>query len=75
MSLGEFGVKKIGTEDVTIDGMTYSCKKLSMVLTMFSWAWTGIYWIDTETGLLVQSGEKKGKNEKIMWQLKKLSFK
>ena len=32
-------------------------------------------WIDTETGLLVQSGEKKGKNEKIMWQLKKLSFK
>lgn len=75
MSLGEFGVKKIGTEDVTIDGKTYSCKKLSMVLTMFSWAWTGIYWIDTETGLLVQSGEKKGKNEKIMWQLKKLSFK
>ena len=75
MSPGEFGVKKIGTEDVTIDGKTYFCKKLSMVLTMFSWAWTGIYWIDTETGLLVQSGEKKGKNEKIMWQLKKLSFK
>ena len=42
---------------------------------MFSWAWTGLFWIDTETGLLVQSGEKKGKNEKIMWQLKKLSFK
>ena len=41
---------------------------------MFSWAWTGIYWVDKETGMLVQSGEKKGNKEKVMWQLKKLDF-
>ena len=74
MSLGEFGAKKVGAEDITVNGKTYSCTKLSMVLTMFSWAWTGIYWVDKETGMLVQSGEKKGNKEKVMWQLKKLDF-
>lgn len=75
MSLGEFAAKKIGTEDVTVNGKTYSCVKISMVLTMFSWAWTGLFWVDTETDQLVQSGIKKGNKDKIEWQLKKLDFK
>lgn len=74
MSLGEFAAKKIGTEDVTLDGKTYSCVKISLVLTMFSWAWMGLFWYDAQTGQLVQSGEKKGTKEKINWQLKKLTY-
>ena len=74
MSLGEFGAKKVEEEDVTVNGKTYSCMKLSMVLTMFSWAWTGLYWYDKQTGQLIQSGEKKGNKEKIMWQLKQFNF-
>lgn len=74
MSLGEFAAKKIGTENVTVNGKAYSCVKISMVLTMFSWAWTGLFWVDTETGQLVQSGAKKGNKEKIEWQLKELRF-
>ena len=75
MSLGEFAAKKIGTENVSIDGKTYSCVKISMVLTMFSWAWTGLFWVDTATGQLVQSGVKKGNKEKPEWQLKELTYK
>ena len=74
MSLGEFGANKVGEEDVTVNGKTYSCVKINMVLTMFSWAWTGVYWYDKETRQLIQSGEKKGNREKIMWQLKNFSF-
>ena len=75
MSLGEFAAKKIGTEKVSIDDKTYSCIKISLVLTMFSWAWTGLFWVDTATGQLVQSGVKKGNKEKPEWQLKELTYK
>ena len=70
MSLGEFAAKKIGTEVINVNGKDYTCTKLSLVLTMFSWAWTGLYWYDQETGQLVQSGTQKGKNENILWKLK-----
>lgn len=67
MSLGEFAAKKIGEETVNIDGNEYSCIKVSMVITMFSWAWTGLYWYDKQTGQLIQSGIQKGKNEIIQY--------
>ena len=70
MSLGEFAAKNIGTEVINVNGKDYTCTKLSLVLTMFSWAWTGLYWYDQETGQLVQSGTQKGKNENILWKLK-----
>lgn len=60
MGLGEFAAKKLGEEDIEVNGKNYRCNKISFVLTMFSWAWTGLYWYDKETGLLVKSGEKKG---------------
>ena len=69
MNLGEFAAKKLGQEQITVDGKTYSCEKVSLVLTMFSWAWTGLYWYDTQTGQLIQSGEKKGKAEKILYRI------
>ena len=75
MSLGEFAAKKIGTEKVSIDDKTYSCIKISLVLTMFSWAWTGLFWVDTATGQVVQSGVKKGNKEKPEWQLNELTYK
>ena len=75
MALGEFAVKKEGSDNVTIDGTEYSCDKISMVLTMFSWAWTGLYWYDKKTGQLVQSGTQKGKSETILWKLKKFVYK
>ena len=75
MSLGEFAAKNLGTEDVTIDGTKYSCVKVSFVLTIFSWAWTGLYWYDRKTGQLVQNGTKKGNDETILWKLKKFEFK
>lgn len=70
MGLGEFAAKKLGEETVEVNGRTYSCVKISFVLTMFSWAWTGLYWYDKETGLLVQSGEKKGNGVNIQYSLK-----
>ena len=69
MNLGEFAAKKLGTEQITVNGSAYSCYKVSLVLTMFSWAWTGLYWYDTQTGQLIQSGEKKGKTEKILYRI------
>ena len=75
MSLGEFASKNLGTETITVDGTEYSCVKVSFVLTMFAWAWTGLYWYDTKTGQLVQSGTQKDKNETILWKLKKFEFK
>lgn len=59
MGLGEFAAKKLDEESITVDNRTYDCIKVSFVLTMFSWAWTGIYWYDKTTGIMVQSGEKK----------------
>ena len=70
MGLGEFAAKKLGEETVSVDGKSYACRKLSLVLTMFSWAWTGVYWYDRETGQLVQSGTQKGGKETILWRLK-----
>lgn len=72
MNLGEFAAKKLGTENITIDGKEYNCQKVSLVLTMFTWAWTGLYWYDTESGQLLQSGERKGKSEKIMYTAKNI---
>lgn len=60
MGLGEFAAKKCGEEIVELNGKTYNCDKISFVLTQFSWAWTGYYWFDKQTGQMVQSGEKKG---------------
>lgn len=69
MSLGEFAAKKLGIEQIIVNGNAYSCYKVSLVLTMFSWAWTGLYWYDIQTGQLIQSGEKKGKTEKILYRI------
>ena len=71
MGLGEFQAKKEGEEAVTINGVSYDCVKISFVLTMFSWAWKGLYWFDKKTGQMVQSGEKsKGISEKIIYRIK-----
>ncbi len=72
MSLGEFAAKKLGDEEVTVNGKTYSCTKISLVLTMFSWAWTGLYWYDKESQLLIQSGVKKGSQVKITQTLREV---
>ena len=71
MSLGEFAAQKISEESVETAGKTYNCIKISFVLTMFSWAWTGLYWYDKETGILIQSGEKNAKGSiRIHFKLK-----
>ena len=70
MGLGEFAANKIGEEEVSIGDVTYSCVKIKFVLTMFSWAWSGYYWYDKKSGQLVQSGESKGKNTRIQYQVK-----
>lgn len=59
MGLGEFAAKKLLEESLVIGNKSYQCVKISFVLTIFSWAWTGLYWYDKNTGILVQSGEKK----------------
>lgn len=70
MGLGEFAAKKLGEENIELNGKSYSCIKVSFVLTMFSWAWTGVYWYDKNTGMLVQSGEKKGNSVNIQYTVK-----
>lgn len=70
MGLGEFAAKKTGEEEVSIGDASYSCIKIKFVLTMFSWAWSGYYWYDKKSGQLIQSGESKGKNIKIQYQVK-----
>ena len=73
MGLGEFAAKKEGEETVTVNGVSYDCVKISFVLTMFSWAWKGLYWYDRKTGQMVQSGEKgKGVKEKLTYLLKEI---
>ncbi len=74
MSLGEFAAKRLGKEEITINGTRFSCEKVSLVLTMFSWAWTGLFWYDEKTGQLVQSSEKKNGKETVDWRLKALTF-
>lgn len=70
MGLGEFAAKKEGEEIVTVNGVSYDCVKVSFVLTMFSWAWKGLYWYDKKTGQMVQSGEKgKGVKEKLTYRI------
>ncbi|MGN1137231.1 MAG: amidohydrolase family protein [Oscillospiraceae bacterium] len=70
MGLGEFAAKKCGEESVEVNGKTYQCNKISFVLTQFSWAWTGYYWYDKQTGQQVQSGEKKGNSSVIKVRVK-----
>lgn len=70
MGLGEFAAKKLGEENIELNGKSYSCIKVSFVLTVFSWAWTGLYWYDKNTGILVQSGEKKGNSVNIQYTVK-----
>jgi hypothetical protein len=71
MGLGEFAAKKESEEAVSVNGISYDCVKISFVLTMFPWAWKGLYWYDKKTGQMVQSGEKgKGTPEKIVYRIK-----
>lgn len=70
MGLGEFSAKKLGEENVELNGKVHPCIKVSFVLTMFSWAWTGLYWYDKDTGMLVRSGEKKGNGVNIQYTVK-----
>ncbi|MBQ3374755.1 MAG: amidohydrolase family protein [Oscillospiraceae bacterium] len=69
MNLGEFAAEKAGEETVEINGRTYDCVKLSYVLTVFAWAWTGFCWYDKKTGQLVQTGEKGKGPFKLDYQL------
>lgn len=63
MSLGEFASKKLGTETIEVNGKSYECVKVSTVLTIFAFAWTGYYWYDKETGVLIQSATKGKEDE------------
>ena len=58
LELGEFAAEKAGDETIEVNGIAYDCVKITTVLTMFSWAWTGLYWYDKKNGQLVQTGEK-----------------
>lgn len=58
LELGEFAAEKAGDETIEVNGIAYDCVKITIVLTMFSWAWTGLYWYDKKNGQLVQTGEK-----------------
>lgn len=73
MGLGEFAAKKEGEETITLNENSYDCVKISFVLTMFTWAWKGLYWYDKKTEQMVQNGEKrKGVPEKIVYRLKEI---
>ncbi len=73
MGLCEFVAKKEGIERVSVSGISCDCVKISFTLTMFPWAWKGLYWYDKKTGQMVQSGEKgRGTPEKIMYRFKEI---
>ena len=72
MGLGEFAAEKVGEETVTVDGRSYDCVKITLVLTAFSWAWTGFYWYDKKSGQLVQTGEKGKNAEKNGYKLSEI---
>ena len=72
MGLGEFAAEKVGEERITVNGRDYDCVKISFVLTAFSWAWTGYYWYDRQTGQLVQTGEKGKNAAKDGYQLRQI---
>ena len=46
--------------------------KVTLVLTAFSWAWTGLFWYDKESGQMVQTGVKGKGAEKLGYQLCKI---
>ena len=65
--------EKAGEETITVNGSTYDCVKISLVLTAFSWAWTGYYWYDKKSGQLVQTGEKGKNAEKACYYLAEIT--
>ena len=69
LELGEFAAEKAGDETIEVNGIAYDCVKITIVLTMFSWAWTGLYWYDKKNGQLVQTGEKGKDAIKTGYQL------
>lgn len=64
MGLGEFAAEKAGDETIEVNGKTFDCVKVTLVLTAFPWAWTGLFWYDKGTGQLVKVGEKGKKAAK-----------
>ena len=69
MGLGEFAAEKAGEETIEVGGKQYDSIKMTMVLTAFSWAWTGLYWYDRKTGQFLKSGEKGKNGSKDGYQL------
>lgn len=65
MTLGEFAAKKVAEETVEVKGTNVDCVRVEVVLTMFAFAWTGLYWYEKETGLFVKS-TTKGKEDEFI---------
>lgn len=65
MTLGEFAAKKMAEETVEVSGKNVDCVRVEVVLTMFAFAWTGLYWYEKETGLFVKSATKGKEDEFI----------
>ena len=59
--LGSDPAKNIrNTTDIkTVNGKSYDCIKVSLVLTMFSWAWTGIYHYEKIRVYLFRAARKR----------------
>lgn len=65
MTLGEFAAKKVAEETLEVHGRNVDCIRVEVVLTMFAFAWTGLYWYDKETGVFIKSATK-GKEEEAI---------
>lgn len=65
MTLGEFAAKKVAQETIETNGKSYDCVRVEVVLTMFAFAWTGLYWYEKETGLFVKSATKGKEDEAV----------